>query len=470
MVAFLLFLVGTLAAVAVLRIRTDKGTLEIETVDDQVQVIVEKGGERVRIHDLKTGKQLELRSGKYQLKLGKGGEGLELDLKEVNLERAGKVIARIRKLPEPAVEVFVPSKEGPPGELRRFRGHVFQVNSVVVAPDGRVAVSAGQDGVIRIWDVASGKELRRCVGLTEHVMALALSPDGRTILSGGGGQYRDGHWLQGSDFDLRLWDLSTAKEIRRYEGHTGKVTSVAFSPDGKRAVSGSWDGTLRLWEVETGKELRVVDASCAAGSRPWLSRRRVARRSRAGSDRLIHLWDLATGKEVRTFAGHSERILSIAVSPDGRSVLSGSLDKTVRLWELASGKEVRRFEDLPTGVLSVAFSPDGQRALSGSGSILRDSEGAYSPAGFDSVLRVWDVASGREIACLEGQTHALTSVTFAPDGQHAFSAAGDHSVHLWRLPDKSAGPRPPPKEPAGAAGRPFMAGRALPATGPGWLA
>ncbi len=107
-------------------------------------------------------------------------------------------------------------------------------------------------------------------------------------------------------------------------GHSGEVSSVAFSPDGKTALSGNGVGTASLW-------------------------------------------DLATGREIRKFEGHADAVGSVAFSPDGRTALSGSWDDhTVRLWDLATGREIRKLEGHSNGVTSVAFSPDGKTALSGS--------------------------------------------------------------------------------------------------------
>ena len=126
-------------------------------------------------------------------------------------------------------------------------------------------------------------------GIADWVWSVAFSPDGRYVLSGS------------SDKTLRLWEVATGKELRRFEGHSGRVCSVAFSPDGRYVLSGSRDKTIRLWEV-------------------------------------------ATGKELRRFEGHSSWVISVAFSPDGRYILSGSEDRTLRLWEVATGKELRRFE------------------------------------------------------------------------------------------------------------------------------
>ncbi len=125
----------------------------------------------------------------------------------------------------------------------------------------------------------------------------------------------------------------TGRHLRTLKGHSDEVNSVAFSPDGRLALSGSSDDTLKLWEV-------------------------------------------ATGREVRTLAGHSASVFSVAFSPDGRLALSGSKDKTVRVWDVATGRPLRTLRGHSEYVNSVAFSPDGRLALSGS---------------LDNTVRVWEI-------------------------------------------------------------------------------
>ena len=107
------------------------------------------------------------------------------------------------------------------------------------SPDGRTALSGSDDKTLKLWDLATGKEIRTFTGHTNSVYSVAFSPDGRTALSGS------------DDKTLKLWDLATGKEIRTFTGHTSMVYSVAFSPDGRTALSGSDDKTLKLWDLAT---------------------------------------------------------------------------------------------------------------------------------------------------------------------------------------------------------------------------
>jgi hypothetical protein len=120
--------------------------------------------------------------------------------------------------------------------IRTFTGH-SGVRSVAFAPDGRTALSGSQDGTLKLWDIATGKEIRTFTGHSNWVTSVAFAPDGRTALSGS------------YDNTLKLWEVAAGKEIRTFTGHSGEVESVAFAPDGRSALSGSRDGSLKLWDL-----------------------------------------------------------------------------------------------------------------------------------------------------------------------------------------------------------------------------
>ena len=210
------------------------------------------------------------------------------------------------------------------------------------------------------------------------------------------------------------------ENLKTLIGHEDTVNSVAFSPDGQMIVSGSWDETIRLWDVNTGKNLetiteywssgiysiafspdgqtlasRIADETIRFGMSIQVSKRRyfrdmrmvfLALRFSGWSDarkwklgQTIRLWNVTSGGLLKTLIGHENSVRSIAFSPDGRTLASGSYDKTIRLWDANTGEPLKTFTGSENLVWSVAFSPDGQTLASG------------SP---DGTIGLWNVTSG----------------------------------------------------------------------------
>jgi WD40 repeat protein len=302
-------------------------------------------------------------------------------------------------------------------------GHVSYINSAVFSPDGKTIVSGGSDHAVKLWDIATGRELFTARH-SNSVESVAFSPDGKTILSAS------------ADNSLKLWDAATGREIRTFSersfydkssttGHSNDVNSAAFSPDGKTIVSGSggnyepWgefsrDNTLRLWNAATGQELRVLSGHSSFVLSVAFSP--DGRTIVSGSaDKTVKLWDAATGREIRTITGHSGDVNSVAFSPDGKTIVSGSEDKTLKLWDAATGREIRTITGHSLGLRSVAFSPDGKTIVSSSwGSI-----------------KFWDAETGRELNTVTGHSDGIYSLAFSPDGKTVLSASTEGSLKLW---------------------------------------
>jgi WD40 repeat protein len=224
----------------------------------------------------------------------------------------------------------------------------------------------GTDHALRLWDAKSGMLLRRLEGHTSPVWCVAYSPDGSRILSGSGGWQRMAGDVQPYGYELILWTES-GMEVRRLPGHTSWVRGVAFAPDGSRAASASWDGTVRIWSLETGEELRKIETGAALNSVAWSpDGRLLISGGGRGGDGQVRLWKADSGAPVRSFNGHTERVWSVAFSPDARTVLSAAEDKTARLWDVASGQESHRLEGHTDVVRKAVFSRDGRFILTAS--------------------------------------------------------------------------------------------------------
>ena len=156
------------------------------------------------------------------------------------------------------------------------------------------------------------------LGHSSSVSSVAFSPDGRTALSGS--------W----DCTLKLWDIVTGEETITFNGHSSLVTSIAFSPNGRMALSGSADETIKLWDITTGEAIRTFKGHSDVTSVGFSPDSRMAL-SAGSCHTTYNIWDIATGEAIRTFAGHSDNVNSIAFSPDGRMVLSAHGDETIKL-------------------------------------------------------------------------------------------------------------------------------------------
>jgi WD40 repeat protein len=241
-------------------------------------------------------------------------------------------------------------------------------------------------------------------GHTGSINSVAFSPDGTHALTGS------------EDNTVRLWHIESSQCIRVMEGHTNSVMSVAWSPDGTHALSGSLDDTLRLWQIETGHCIQAMKGHTnAVLSVTWSSDGTHA--LTGSSDKTVRLWQVESGQCIRVMEGHSGSILSVAWSPDGTHVLTGAEDKTVRCWQVESGLCIRVVEHTDS-VLSVAWSPDGTHVLTGAE---------------DKTVRCWQVESGLCIRVMEGHTNRVVSLAWSPDGIHALSGSEDNKVRCWQV-------------------------------------
>jgi RNA polymerase sigma factor (sigma-70 family) len=303
-------------------------------------------------------------------------------------------------------------------ELRAFGAEPMRwARAVALSPDGRTLAIATADGV-ELWETSMGTKLRALAD-SGNSACLAFSRDGKALAAGA------------YDGTFQLWDTATgAKLLRPLSGHPGPVGCVASSPDGKAlATCCTASGTIRLWQASTGREIRRWAAHGRGGDGPQSLAYSPDGKTlaSAGGDRMVRLWDAATGREVSRFSGR--RGLGpwqphLRFSPDGQLLATGDADGTVCLWT-AAGREVRCLQEGNSAwpprwdlrVSALAFSPDG-KSLAGS-------QG--------SVIRLWNVADGKEVRRLAADTGDVTALAFSPDGKSLATAGAADVVSLWEV-------------------------------------
>ncbi len=258
-----------------------------------------------------------------------------------------------------------PGLSGP----REAPGEFFDV---AVTPDGKLAITGGTGGAVCVWNIATGKLVRTFDKHTDTVYAVAVSADGKQALTGGRDQVG------------RLWDIATGQELLRLPNHRSYIRSVAISPDGTRALTAGLDQVVRLWDLENAEEIRTIKSAAWVWSVAFAPSGDVAA---AASGNGISLWDLESGKLIRILRGHRSPVTSVAFSPDGGRLLSGSYDQTVRLWDVEEGRELQTYLGHRDWVWVVKFSPDGRQAVSAGGGRNLPTVG-YDP-GVDFDIRLW---------------------------------------------------------------------------------
>ncbi len=379
-----------------------------------------------------------------------------------------------------------------------LRGHKSWVLAISFSPNGKTLASASKDQTIRLWDYHTGKETMLLQGHNKEIYTIVFSPDSKILASAG------------KDSSIRLWDVTTGKQLRVLTGHKMAVTALAFSPDGKILASGSKDHTVKFWDPFSGKEFYTQtdhnQAVYAIAFSPdnrifasagddhtielWLNHPLVKKISTAGKAAIPEKTDLASvgqngsefesndlpdsatirnGKaqeaffdkkdhadsnallekephELSVLRGHKDWVWTVAFSPDGKTLASGSLDKTIRLWDLSTiinkpilhglddtfkGKRGLELEGHKKPVFSVAFSPDGETMASGS---------------LDNTVRIWNlpivkkkaISSGQQQSPkykqtleLKGHKKPVFSVAFSPNGKTLASGSLDKTIRLW---------------------------------------
>ncbi len=407
--------VAALIAGVIIYVQTDQGTITVETNDDKIAVMIEKAG-GVKIIDKTNNREYLLRPGEYKLATGDYSikvteplADLEFSTKEFKLARGGEIRVSatfVRKdLWFPGANVFdmAFTKDGASmvvacadhmvrvydvktQALRRtLKGHTATVYAVVYSRDEKELVSCSGEfnkdqtrGEIIIWDLATGTIRGRIKGPPGGVCWVIYSPDEKNLYS------------CGADGIIRMWDVTTLRQIKMAAGDNASVRRILFTPDGNLLASAGMDGTVRFRRPDTLEEIRQITAHPnGVGTLAFSPNGKyLVTASRAGAlptPGEIKVWDMVTYEEVRQIKGQTSKVLSLTVSPDNKLLATGGGFNTgfgeVMLFDLATGAVRGRFPYHKEWVECVVFSPDGTLLASG---------GGYSHA-LRGEIHLWDV-------------------------------------------------------------------------------
>ncbi|QMS90855.1 protein kinase [Nostoc edaphicum CCNP1411] len=337
--------------------------------------------------------------------------------------------------------------------LTGHSGTLSSVNALAISPDGYTLASASDDKNIKLWDLNSKKVLANLSGHSQAVKSVTFSPDGKILATAS------------DDKTIKLWQIETLEEICTLLGHSHAVKSVAFSPDGQILASGSWDKTIKLWDVNTGREICTITGHQLQVNSVAFSHQGQVLAS-ASYDRTIRLWQIsALGRGrgggsreqgdmnsaelkdhsqrtedippfslppaplppvenrpcyslLSTLSGHAWAVLTVAFSPDGKILATGSDDNTIKLWDVNTGQLICTLVGHSWSVVAVAFTADGETLLS---------------ASCDKTVKLWRVSTAEEIVTLSGHIDSVSAVAVNKVTQLIASGSRDKTIKLWQL-------------------------------------
>ncbi len=275
------------------------------------------------------------------------------------------------------------------------------------------------------WNRLNHLSLKIFSGHTGGVNSVAFSPDGKRIVTGS------------MDKTAKVWNVQTGEALLTLKGHTDYISAVAFSPDGTKIVTGSHDKTAKVWDAQTGHELLSVKGRTEGISSISFSvddgKMHVEiDASKTGVESVgfspdgknivtgcldaMKVWDAQTGHELLAVKGAANGISSFSFSPDGTRIVTGSWDGAAKVWDAQTGHKMLTLNGHASRVSSVCFSPDGTKIVTGSD---------------DNTARIWNAQTGKSLLSLKGHTGGVSSVAFSPDGKRVVTGSSDKTAKVW---------------------------------------
>lgn len=283
------------------------------------------------------------------------------------------------------------------------RTHAAVITAVRIHPDGQLVAAAGDDHVIRLWDLTSGMLTRQLSGHHDWIRALAFSPDGKTLVS------------SGNDRRLLMWDVETGQLLKTLATHDHAIDAVVFSHSGLWVATAGFESNLCL--INTLGQADRVDLECTCRDIRALAISADDRYLAAGGrDGVIRIWDLQSRQLVREFRAHQQRIRAISFVQDSTQIISGGEDRMVRIWNWQTDDQSVELPRLPCKIM--AMVPCGPQIL--------------ATAGSDNTIRLWDLHARTVLGKLTGHTGSVAALDYR--NGTLVSGGFDTELRTWTVP------------------------------------
>ncbi len=283
------------------------------------------------------------------------------------------------------------------------RTHAAVITALSIQPNGKLVAAAGDDHVIRLWNLEDGTLVKGLVGHRDWIRAVAFSPDGKTLVS------------SGNDRRVIMWDVATGQQLKTLAVHDHAVDAVAFSHSGRWVATAGFEKSVSILDTTGQAPTRVLE--CVCGDIRALAISEDDRYLAAGGrDGVIRIWDLQTNKKIREVKAHRQRIRSITFSQQGAQIISGGEDRVVRIWNWNTDDQAVELPRLPCKILTLVAC--GPRIL--------------ATAGSDNTIRLWNLTTRQQLGQLTGHTGSVAALDFR--NGTLVSGGFDTLLRVWTVP------------------------------------
>lgn len=291
-------------------------------------------------------------------------------------------------------------------ELLTLTSHTGWVMGLAFSPDGKWLASTSLDGTVKIWSLLPGNEM---VTVSTPVAGfgtrVAYAPNGQMFATNGG------------DGSATLWNAKTGEPRLTLNGHSLEVLNLAFNPDGSRFATASIDGTAIIWDTVTGKKLLILTGH-EFGIRDIAFSPDGSRIATGGFDGTAKVWDANTGRLIHEITEHQGLVLGVTFSPDGTHLATSSTDATAKIWDVKTGELLFTLDGHAAGIRDIAYSSNGLIIATGSG---------------DATTILWDASTGFSMRTLIGHSSGIQSVAFSLDGKYIATGSEDDTAKVWDI-------------------------------------